>query len=504
MKYALISVSDKRGITEFAASLKNLDYTILATGRTAKMIKEAGTPCTEISDFTSSPEVFEGRVKTLHPKVFGGILFRRDNEQDKKEAAENNIEAIDIVCCNLYPFAEVAKKEGASLDELIENIDIGGPSLIRAAAKNNMYTAVLTNPEQYDDFLKELEAGEVSVKTRRGLALAAYRHTADYDALISNVLGERFEAEEDAVRIHSRLTTTLRYGENPHQGAAVYGDFFAYFESIHGKELSYNNILDLIAAVELAEDLGENACAIIKHNNPSGAAIAENQYEAYVRALSCDPVSAFGGIVALNDTVDENLAAKLNEHFLEVISAPGYTEEALALLRKKRDRRLIVQKQKITKAGRQFRSIPGGVLVQDADIITDDFDNLKTATKREPTEQEMKDLKFAWTVCKHVKSNTIVFVKDQMTVGVGAGQVSRIDSAKIAAIKAEEFKFDLKGSVAASDAFFPFPDGLLEIVSRGATAVIQPGGSKRDDQVIEAADEHNTAMVFTGKRHFKH
>lgn len=503
-KFALMSVSDKTGITELAKDIEAAGYGILATGNTAKKIAEAGVSVTEISDFTGFPEVFDGRVKTLHPKVFAGLLMRRDNEKDQAEAEKNDIATIDIVCVNLYPFQEVAAKEHVEIDELIENIDIGGPSLIRASAKNNKYVSVLTNPDQYEDFVKELKAGEISEDTRKKLALAAFCHTAEYDTFIANTLEEKFEQPTGAFRIHSKKIADLRYGENPHQSAAMFGDFYKHFENFHGKELSYNNILDLVAAVEIVEELEPNSCAIIKHNNPSGAATASNIYEAYEKALQCDPVSAFGGIVSVNDVIDEQLAAKLNDLFLEVIVAPGYTDSAIELLQKKKNRRLVKKLQPIMKPGYQFRAIPGGVIRQTTDVIDKDFNDLIIVTGATPTAKQLEDLKFAWIICKHVKSNTIVFVKDKQTLGVGAGQVSRIDSVKIAALKAKEFELSLEGSVAASDAFFPFPDALLEIVKHGAQAIIQPGGSVKDDLSIEAADKHNIAMVFTGIRHFKH
>ncbi len=503
-KIALLSVSDKTGIVELAKSLSSLSYKIIATGNTAKLLSTSGVVIEEVSKFTGFPEIFDGRVKTLHPKIFGGILFRRDNVEDQKVAETNDVFPIDVVCVNLYPFEKTTKNPNASLEEIIENIDIGGPSLIRASAKNYNYVSVLTNPNQYEMFVNELSGEGVSIELKMKLAVEAFSHTANYDDYISNYLEQKFSVETDSFRIGFGDKKELRYGENPHQKASVYGNFYDYFEVLHGKEVSYNNILDLIASVGLVEDLGENSCVIVKHQNPAGAATGKNPFDAYTKALRCDPVSSFGGIVSFMEEVDEKLAEKLNEIFLEVVVAPSFTDAALKVLMKKKNRRLLKQKQKISGSYSQFRNIPGGVIVQDSDSITLDENNLKVATKKEPSEKELEDLKFAWIVSKHTKSNAIVFVKDKATLGVGAGQMSRIDSSKLAFMKAKEQGLDLKGSVAASDAFFPFPDGLLEIVKCGATSIIQPGGSVRDTDVIEAADKSNISMVFTGIRHFKH
>lgn len=503
-KTALISVSDKSKIVDLANALVKEGYQILATGNTAKLLSTNKIQVTEVSSFTGFPEVFDGRVKTLHPKIFGGILFRRDFKPDIIEAVENNIEAIDIVCVNLYPFKKTVENPEATLDEIIENIDIGGPSLVRAAAKNFKYVSILTDPDQYESFIEELKLGDVSIETRKKLAVAAFSHTANYDTHIANYLERKFSYKPSFLRINERLASDLRYGENPHQTAEIYGNFFDYFEVFHGKEISYNNILDLVSATELCEELGDTACTIVKHNNPAGAAIGNNTFEAYIRALKCDPVSSFGGIVVFNKEVDDQTALELNKIFLEIVCAPSFTDEALAILKKKKDRRLVLQKKNILKSGKQFRSIPGGVIVQDADSVSLLEDQLKVVTDKKPSEQQLEDLKFAWIVAKHTKSNAIVYAKDKMTLGVGAGQMSRIDSAKIAVMKAAEYGLDLKGSVAASDAFFPFADGLLEIIKCGVQAVIQPGGSVRDQEVIEAANQNNISMVFTGIRHFKH
>lgn len=503
-KLALISVSDKSKIVELAQGLVKNGYEIIATGNTAKQLSQNNINVTEISSITGFPEIFDGRVKTLHPKIFGGILFRRDNEHDKKQAAENSIEAIDIICVNLYPFVKTASNPNSSLDDIIENIDIGGPSLVRASAKNYKFVSILTNPDQYDSFLTELNSGSISEQTRKNLAVAAYSHTANYDTHIANYLEKKFELEPSHIRVNEKLNQSLRYGENPHQGAGIFGNFEDYFEVFHGKEISYNNILDLVAAVELCDDLGETSCTIIKHNNPAGAAIGKNPFEAYIRALKCDPVSSFGGIVAFNKPVDIETATELNKIFLEIVCAPSFSDGALEILKKKKDRRLVLQKKSILESGKTFRSIPGGVLAQDSDSISLNENELKLVTEKKPSESELEDLKFAWKIAKHTKSNAIVYVKDKATLGVGAGQMSRIDSAKIAVMKAKEHGLDLNGSVAASDAFFPFADGLLEIIKCGAVSVIQPGGSVRDQEVIDAADQNKISMVFTGIRHFKH
>jgi phosphoribosylaminoimidazolecarboxamide formyltransferase/IMP cyclohydrolase len=501
---ALISVSDKTNVVGLAKSLTEADYKILATGNTAKLLKSSGVEVTEISNVTGFPEIFGGRVKTLHPKILGGILMRRDNSNDQYEAEKNGIFPIDIVCVNLYPFVKTAENPESSIDEIVEQIDIGGPSLIRASAKNFKYVSVLTNPLQYDTFVAELKSGEVSEDTRKQLAVEAFSHTANYDTYIANYLESKFLFSHSYVRINYKLGKKLRYGENPHQQAEIYGNFDEYFDNFHGKELSYNNILDLVSAIELVEDVGSVSCAIIKHNNPAGAAKGSTPLEAYEKALRCDPMSAFGGIVVFSSTVDEQLAQKLNNIFLEIVCAPEFTEEAVKILKKKKDRRLLRQIKSVRSTNRSYRNIPGGFIAQDSDNVDLDQDSLKFITEKKPDEKEFRDLLFAWIVAKHTKSNAIVFVKDEATFGVGAGQMSRIDSSKIAQMKAAQQGLDLKGSVAASDAFFPFADGLLEIIKCGATSVIQPGGSVRDQEVIDAANKNNISMVFTGIRHFKH
>jgi phosphoribosylaminoimidazolecarboxamide formyltransferase/IMP cyclohydrolase len=503
-KLALISVSDKTKVTELARSLTEAGYKIIATGNTAKLLNSSGINVKEVSSLTGFPEIFDGRVKTIHPKIFGGILMRRDNPDDISQAEKNNISPIDVVCVNLYPFVKTAENPNSSLEEIIEQIDIGGPSLIRASAKNYKHVSVLTNPEQYDSFLQELKNGDVSGETKKQLAAEAFSHTASYDTYIANFFEKKFSVPSPHIRVNYKMEKQLRYGENPHQKAELYGNFQSYFEVFHGKELSYNNILDLISAVELVEELGDKSCTIIKHNNPAGAARGTDALDAYTKALKCDPVSAFGGIVAFSSVIDEQVAQKLNDIFLEIVCAPEYTGEAVNILKKKKDRRLLRQLQPVRNTGRNFKNIPGGVIVQDADILSLNEDSLQFVTEKKPTKEELKDLFFAWIVAKYTKSNAIVFAKDNVSLGVGAGQMSRIDSAKIAQMKAQQFGLDLKGSVAASDAFFPFADGLIEIIKCGATSVIQPGGSVRDKEVIDAANQHNISMVFTGIRHFKH
>ena len=503
-KFALISVSDKTNIVSLALALSKHDYEIIATGKTAKVISDSGLKVIEISSITNFPEIFDGRVKTLHPKIFGGILFRRENEQDKIEAFQNSIEPIDIVCVNLYPFVKVAENPSSKLETAIENIDIGGPSLIRASAKNFESVSILTNPSQYDSFIEELNNGDIQLSTRKRLAVEAFSHTSYYDTYIANYLEKKLDVSPKYFRLNFPLQKKLRYGENPHQNAAIYGNFEDYFEIFHGKEISHNNILDLVAAVQLVEDLGTNSCSIIKHMNPAGASALQNPLDSYSHALKCDPVSAFGGIVAINGRIDVDLAEKLNEIFLEIVCATDFTPESIKILTKKRDRRLVRQKKSISHEKISHRNIPGGILVQDADRVTLEKDKMNFVTNTKPDQSQLDDLLFAWSVAKHTKSNAIIFAKNKSTLGIGAGQMSRLDSSRIAAQKARQQGLDLKGSVAASDAFFPFADGLLEIINCGATSVIQPGGSVRDSEVIQAANQNKISMVFTGIRHFKH
>lgn len=503
-KFALLSVSDKTNIIRLAQALSKHDYQIIATGKTAKVLSDSGLKVIEISSITNFPEIFGGRVKTIHPKIFGGILFRRENEHDKIEASQNSIESIDIVCVNLYPFVKVAENPDSNLETVIENIDIGGPSLIRASAKNYQSVSILTNPNQYESFIQELNRGEIKLDTRKKLAVEAFSNTAYYDTYIANYLENKLEVNPNYFRLNYPLQKRLRYGENPHQNAAIFGNFEEYFEVFHGKEISHNNILDLVAAVHLVEDLGTYSCSIIKHMNPAGASALQNPLDSYNHALRCDPVSAFGGIVAINGRIDVDLAEKLNEIFLEIVCATDFTPESIKILTKKKDRRLVRQKKSISHEKISYRNIPGGILVQDADRVTLEKDKMNFVTDIKPAQSQLDDLFFAWSVAKHTKSNAIIFAKNKSTLGIGAGQMSRLDSSRIAAQKAHQQGLDLKGSVAASDAFFPFADGLLEIINCGATSVIQPGGSVRDSEVIQAANQNKISMVFTGIRHFKH
>lgn len=503
-KFALLSVSDKTNIINLAQALSKHDYQIIATGKTAKVLSDSGLKVIEISSITNFPEIFDGRVKSLHPKIFGGILFRRENDQDKIEASQNSIESIDIVCVNLYPFVKVVENPDSNLETAIENIDIGGPSLIRASAKNYQSVSILTNPNQYESFIHELNQGEIKLETRKKLAVEAFSHTAYYDTYIANYLENKLDVDPNYFRLNYPLQKRLRYGENPHQNAVIYGNFEQYFEVFHGKEISHNNILDLVAAVQLVEDLGMNSCSIIKHMNPAGASALQNPFDSYSNALKCDPVSAFGGIVAINGRIDVDLAEKLNEIFLEIICATDFTPESIKILTKKKDRRLVRQKKSVSNEKISYRNIPGGILVQDADRVTLENDKMDFVTDIKPSKNQLDDLLFAWNVAKHTKSNAIIFAKNKSTLGIGAGQMSRLDSSRIAAQKAHQQGLDLKGSVAASDAFFPFADGLLEIINCGAASVIQPGGSVRDKEVIQTANQHKISMVFTGIRHFKH
>lgn len=502
-KFALLSVTDKTNIVEFAKGLIENDFNIIATGNTAKLLKDSSIDCVEASEVTNYPEIFDGRVKTLNPKIFGGILMRRDNPSDKTDADKLQIPAIDLVCVNLYDFKTAADTPNISEKELVEKIDIGGPSLIRAAAKNYHFVSVVTSPAQYDFMLGEMKRGEVSINTRKKLAAQAFSYTASYDSMIQKSLHQKFNLEEENFTVSFPLAATLRYGENPQQSAKLYGGFFNFFQPLHGKELSYNNIVDIISAQELIEEIEGEACAIIKHNNPCGVATGKNIFEAYSKALSCDPVSAFGGIVVFNNAVDEATAKKLNEIFLEVVIAPDYEADAFEILLKKKDRRLIKSlKQISSETQMQFRNVPGGVLAQEKDSLAQEAMNVVTTAQ--PSHMEIENLKFAMTVAKNVKSNSIVFVKDGMTIGIGGGEVSRLDAVKIAIMKAKQHGHDLTNSVVASDAFFPFADGLLECISAGATAFIQPGGSVRDNEVIDSANNYKVSMIFTGKRHFKH
>ncbi len=513
---AILSVTDKTGLADFARKLSQLGIELISTGGTAKLLRDSGIAVKDISELTGFPEMLDGRVKTLHPKVHGGILHRREDPKHRSAVAEHGIPAIDMVVVNLYAFEKTAAKAGVAFDELIENIDIGGPSMIRSAAKNFHDVAIVTVPADYDAIADELakSGGTLSLDTKWRLAKKAFATTAAYDSAIASTLEQvsangnfhvqpAAEAFPPTLRLSLQKTLDLRYGENPHQKAAMYCDGsgvgVANARQLQGKELSYNNIVDLQAAWDLAQEFDEPVCAIIKHTNPCGAATGKTLSEAYKRALECDPVSAFGGVIGVNRPIDAEAAEDMHKLFLEVIAAPGFDEAAKARFATKKNLRLVEVKAAPEKW--ILKNISGGILLQDADSRPLQDVDLKVVTQRAPTPEETRALLFAWKVCKHVKSNAIVYARDGQTVGVGAGQMSRVDSAKIGAMKAQ---LPLTGTVAASDAFFPFPDGVEEIAKAGATAIIQPGGSQRDAEVIAAADRLGLAMLFTGVRHFRH
>ncbi|MBN4078654.1 bifunctional phosphoribosylaminoimidazolecarboxamide formyltransferase/IMP cyclohydrolase [Gammaproteobacteria bacterium AH-315-C21] len=518
IRRALISVSDKRGIIEFARELSQLGVSLLSTGGTAKLLEENGLDVTEVSQHTGFPEIMGGRVKTLHPKIHGGILGRRG--LDDEIAKEHDIDYIDLVCVNLYPFSATIAKEDCSFDDAIENIDIGGPTMVRAAAKNHASVTIVTDPGDYDALIDELKNNSAAISDARRLRLAqkAFAHTAHYDGAVSNYLGSLNHEQSDpfpvSYSVQFNKAQALRYGENPHQRAAFYQDLgtttgnIANATQIQGKALSFNNIADADAALECIKALSSSpACVIVKHANPCGVAHGADLLSAYQRAFSCDPTSAFGGIIAFNQPLDQATArAIIKRQFVEVIIAPSISDSARAVLAEKNNVRVLACGEWIAATTQQYdyKRINGGLLIQDSDcgLLSDDM--IKIVTTRTPSENEMRDLRFAWSVAKYVKSNAIVYARDQFAVGIGAGQMSRIDSARIAASKAHDAGFDVSGSVMASDAFFPFRDGLDSAAKVGVTAVIQPGGSIRDDEVIEAANEHNIAMVFTGMRHFRH
>jgi len=523
VKTALLSVSDKTGIVELARALADKGVRLLSTGGTHKAIAAAGLAVTDVSDVTGFPEIMDGRVKTLHPKVHGGLLAIRDDAEHQAAMKAHGIDGIDLVVINLYPFEDV-RAAGGDYPTTVENIDIGGPAMIRASAKNHAYVTILTDPEDYPDLLEQLaaDAGQTAYAFRQRMAAKAFARTAAYDAMISNWFAEALSIDTPRHRvIGGVLKEEMRYGENPHQKAAFYvtGERrpgVATASLLQGKQLSYNNINDTDAAYELvAEFLPEKsaACAIIKHANPCGVATGANLLEAYKRALACDSVSAFGGIIALNQTLDAETAEEIIKLFTEVIIAPDVTDEAKAIVARKANLRLLTAGglPDPRSAGLTAKTVSGGLLVQSRDNgMVEDLE-LKVVTKRAPTQQELEDMKFAFKVAKHVKSNAVVYAKDGQTAGIGAGQMSRVDSARIAGLKAEEAARALglaepltRGSAVASEAFLPFADGLLSMIAAGAMAVIQPGGSMRDQEVIDAANEHNVAMVFTGMRHFRH
>jgi phosphoribosylaminoimidazolecarboxamide formyltransferase/IMP cyclohydrolase len=520
IKRALVSVSDKTGIVDFCRELSLLDVEIFSTGGTLKSLQDAGVSAASISTITGFPEIMDGRVKTLHPKIHGGLLAVRENADHVKQAVENGISFIDLVVVNLYPFEATVAKPDVTFEDAIENIDIGGPSMLRSAAKNNESVTVVTDSADYALVLQEMRENNGATKrsTRLSLALKVFELTSRYDRAIASYLAGAIGGEQSEAT--ARMTVSLereldmRYGENPHQSAGLYRltdengtrSFEDFFEKLHGKELSYNNMLDIAAAVSLIEEFRneEPTVVIIKHTNPCGVAQASTLAEAYRRAFSTDTQAPFGGIIAFNRPLDMEAAKAVNEIFTEILIAPAFEDGVLEMLMKKKDRRLVLQTNVMPKGGWEFKSTPFGMLVQDRDSKIVAKEDLTVVTKRQPTEEEIADLMFAWKICKHIKSNTILYVKNRQTFGVGAGQMSRVDSSKIARWKASEVGLDLHGSVVASDAFFPFADGLLAAAEAGVTAVIQPGGSIRDNEVIEAADANNLAMVFTGMRHFKH
>jgi phosphoribosylaminoimidazolecarboxamide formyltransferase/IMP cyclohydrolase len=540
IKRALISVSDKTGIVEFAGELKNSGVEIVSTGGTARALRENGIDVTEVADVTGFPEMMDGRVKTLHPKIHGAFLGLRDNANHLEAMKTHSIEPIDLVVVNLYPFEQTIAKEDVSLAEAVENIDIGGPAMIRSASKNWRDVAVLTDARLYEGVLQELKetGGSLSLETRQRLATLAYTRTASYDLAISSYLARQLSNDdleflepfnplgnlvfietesvegiedsefEDFTSIELAKVTDLRYGENPHQKAALYESSepggIARAEQLHGKEMSFNNYVDAEAAWNLVCDFGELACAIIKHTNPSGVGVGASNEEAYRRALATDPVSAFGGIVAFNQTVDAEVAASVNEIFTEVVVAPDFAADALEIFQKKKNLRVLRVQKAENSASLEYKQISGGFLVQDRDLLRISAQDLKIVSEKQPTEAEIRALLFAWKVCKHVKSNAIVFARENKTIGVGAGQMNRVDSVRIAAVRAERFNLPLQNSVLASDAFFPFRDNIDEAAKFGISAIIQPGGSVKDEEVIEAANEHGLAMVFTEARHFKH
>ncbi|WP_447968853.1 bifunctional phosphoribosylaminoimidazolecarboxamide formyltransferase/IMP cyclohydrolase [Nitrospira sp. M1] len=511
----LISVSDKAGVVNIAKGLVALGAEILSTGGTAQALRDEGVAVTDVSAYTGSPEILGGRVKTLHPKIHGGLLGRRKLDIHVKQMNEHGIDPIDVVIVNLYPFEATIAKPGCSFEEAIENIDIGGPSMLRSAAKNHEDVLVIVDPDDYDRVLDALQTGTVSLDLRRELARKVYSHTARYDGLIAAYL-EQQASESPDLKFPSHLSLqykkvqNLRYGENPHQQGAFYREVNAQEPSIsraqqlHGKAMSYNNYLDANSALELVKEFDDTAVVIVKHNNPCGVALGATAVEAYVRARATDPTSAFGGVIACNRVVDLETAKEVTSTFVEVLVAPGFHEDALTELRRKKDLRLLdVGSLDVSqREGFDLKKVVGGLLVQDRDLGTlKDLGELSIPTKRQPTTEEFEACDFAWKVCKHVKSNAIVLVSDNQTVGIGAGQMSRIDSVKLSEMKAV---LPVKGTVLASDAFFPFRDGLDAAAKVGATAVIQPGGSIRDEEVIKAADEHGLAMIFTGMRHFRH
>jgi len=517
---ALISVSNKEGVIDFARGLKAIGYEILSTGGTARTLKEANIPVKDVAEFTGFPELLDGRVKTLHPKIHGGLLARRDDPNHVAQMKDHGLEPIDLVAVNLYPFEATVAKADVSFEEAIENIDIGGPAMLRSSAKNFEHVTVIVDPRDYVKILEELRTGRGSVtrETRLALAKKVFIHTARYDSVISTYLENRTQ-DVDRIRFPSLLTLQfekaedLRYGENPHQQAAFYREFqqsetgISTARQLHGKAMSFNNFLDANAGLELVKEFNETATVIIKHTNPCGVATGESMLESYTKARATDPVSAFGGVIAFNRPVDSETAEEITKMFVEIVIAPGFERSALDLFRKKKDLRLLdvggpMKGARERRGGMDMKRVVGGLILQDRDLgRIEDIRQMKVVTKRKPTDEEYDAMSFSWIVCKHVKSNAIVFAKPGQTIGIGAGQMSRVDSVKIATMKAQS---PLTGAVMASDAFFPFRDGLDEAAKVGIRGVIQPGGSIKDEEVIRAADEHDMAMVMTGVRHFRH
>lgn len=505
---ALISVSDKTGIVEFAKQLNELGIEIYSTGGTAKTLKDEKIPVKSITELTEFPEILDGRVKTLHPTIHAGLLAKLDNGEHIAQLNKHDIKSIDLLVVNLYPFEETLAK-GANHEDLIENIDIGGPAMLRAAAKNYKWTAPVVNPLRYNEIINILLDKDCRLPEsyRAELAQEVFEFTSYYDSLIAIYLRD-FNKKElpDKLSLPMITSQKLRYGENPHQSGWLYGHYSKIFTQLHGKELSYNNIIDIDAASKLILEFETPALAIIKHTNPCGVGLGKNLSEAYRKAFATDTISPFGGIIVMNRTLDLETAETLHSLFSEVIIAPEFTNDALELLKKKKDRRLITTDFDLMRTSLKYelKSVTGGYLIQTADLKLFDESNLKVVTKRQPTKEEYEAMMFGWKVAKHVKSNAIVYSLSDRTLGIGAGQMSRVDSSRIAVEKAKMMNLNLKGSAIASDAFFPFPDGVLEAAKAGATAVIQPGGSVRDEEVIQAADENNMTMIFTGMRHFKH
>ena len=513
VRRALVSVSDKRGLIPLVTGLRELGVEVLSTGGTCRQLREAGLDVVEVSEKTGFPEIMDGRVKTLHPVIHGGLLGRRGTDESVMD--EHGIEPIDLLVVNLYPFEQTIAREDATIDDAIDNIDIGGPAMIRAASKNHDGVAVIVEPDDYESVLEDLKNDKLSLESRRRLAAKAYAHTASYDTAITGYLSRSLgdEALDQRFLYSGNLSEKLRYGENPHQDAAFYVDqqapvgSLAAAKQLQGKALSYNNIADSDAALECVKQFGDPACVIVKHANPCGVAVADNILDAYEKAFKTDPTSAFGGIIAFNRALDAKTAqAIVEKQFVEVIVAPAIDADAAEIVATKKNVRVLETGSwpNAANAGYEFKKVSGGLLVQNTDLGVITADDLKVVTELAPTPEQVQDMLFAWTVVKYVKSNAIIFCKDNMTIGVGAGQMSRVYSTKIAAIKAADEGLEIKGSVMASDAFFPFRDGIDAAAETGISAIIQPGGSMRDDEVIQAANEHGLAMVFTGMRHFRH